>query len=53
MVRDPIERLLELYKGPQAVINKRAKKLIDYDRARDMRQRNDKVSVVFFIPLFL
>ncbi|KAI8053904.1 hypothetical protein BDF22DRAFT_619352, partial [Syncephalis plumigaleata] len=42
MVREPIERLLELYKGPQAVINKRAKKLIDYDRARDMRQRNDK-----------
>ncbi|KAI9591796.1 Dbl homology domain-containing protein [Syncephalis fuscata] len=42
LVREPIERLLELYKGPHAVITKRSKKLIDYDRVRDMKQRNDK-----------
>ncbi|RKP06785.1 hypothetical protein THASP1DRAFT_31402 [Thamnocephalis sphaerospora] len=41
-VREPIMRMLELYKGPMAVIQKRANKLIDYDRARDIRSRNDK-----------
>jgi hypothetical protein len=42
-IRDPIARMLDLYKGPQAVIQKRSKKLIDYDLVRAMRARNDKV----------